>query len=67
MVGGDLYDYLLIERDRCLFFLIADVSGKGIPAALFMATTKEVVRDAVLRFGTALDLVLASSLPAPSS
>jgi serine phosphatase RsbU (regulator of sigma subunit)/CHASE2 domain-containing sensor protein len=61
MVGGDLYDYLLIDRDRCLFFLIADVSGKGIPAALFMATTKEVVRDAVLRFGTALDLVLAEA------
>jgi adenylate cyclase len=61
MVGGDLYDYLLVDRDRCLFFLIADVSGKGIPAALFMATTKEVVRDAVLRFGTALDLVLAEA------
>jgi adenylate cyclase len=61
MVGGDLYDYLLIDRDRCLFFLIADVSGKGIPAALFMATTKEVVRDAALRFGTALDLVLAEA------
>jgi adenylate cyclase len=61
MVGGDLYDYVLIDRDRCLFFLIADVSGTGIPAALFMATTKEVVRDAVLRFGTALDLVLAEA------
>jgi adenylate cyclase len=61
MVGGDLYDYLLVDRERCLFFLIADVSGKGIPAALFMATTKEVVRDAVLRFGTALDLVLAEA------
>jgi serine phosphatase RsbU (regulator of sigma subunit)/CHASE2 domain-containing sensor protein len=61
MVGGDLYDYLLVDRDRCLFFLIADVSGKGIPAALFMATTKEVVRDAVLRFGTALDLILAEA------
>jgi serine phosphatase RsbU (regulator of sigma subunit) len=61
MVGGDLYDYLLIDRDRRLFFLIADVSGKGIPAALFMATTKEVMRDAVLRLGPALDLVLAEA------
>jgi adenylate cyclase len=61
MIGGDLYDYLLIDRDRRLFFLIADVSGDGIPAALFMAATKEVVRDAVLRFGTALDRVLAEA------
>jgi serine phosphatase RsbU (regulator of sigma subunit)/CHASE2 domain-containing sensor protein len=61
MVGGDLYDYLLIDRDRRLFFFIADVSGKGIPAALFMATTKEVVRDAALRFGTALDLIVAEA------
>jgi serine phosphatase RsbU (regulator of sigma subunit)/CHASE2 domain-containing sensor protein len=59
MVGGDFYDYLLIDRDRRLFFLIADVSDKGIPAALFMAMTKEVVRDAVLRFGSALDCILA--------
>jgi adenylate cyclase len=61
MVGGDLYDYLLIDRDRRLFFLIADVSGKGIPAALFMAVTKEVVRDAVLTFGPALDRILAEA------
>jgi serine phosphatase RsbU (regulator of sigma subunit) len=57
MVGGDFYDYLLIGRR--LFFVIADVSDKGIPAALFMAMTKEIVHDAVLRFGSALDLVLA--------
>jgi adenylate cyclase len=61
MVGGDLYDYLLIDRERRLFFVIADVSGEGIPAALFMAMTKEVVRDAVSRFGTALDLILAEA------
>jgi serine phosphatase RsbU (regulator of sigma subunit) len=60
MVGGDLFDFLLIDRDR-LFFAIADVSGKGMPAALFMAMTKEVLRDAVLRHGTALDRVLAAA------
>jgi sigma-B regulation protein RsbU (phosphoserine phosphatase) len=38
-VGGDLYDYFLIDEDR-LFFLIGDVSDKGVPAALFMAVTK---------------------------
>lgn len=38
-VGGDLYDYFMID-DRHLFFLIADVSDKGVPAALFMAVSK---------------------------
>ena len=59
-VGGDLFDYLLIDANR-LFFIIGDVSGKGIPAALFMAMTKEVVRDAVQRHGAALDRVLAEA------
>jgi len=59
MVGGDLYDYLLIGGSSRLFFLIADVSGKGIPAALLMAVTKEVVRDAVLTFEPALDRILS--------
>ena len=36
-VGGDLYDFIL--RDGKLFFCIGDVSGKGVPAALVMATT----------------------------
>ena len=61
MVGGDLYDYLLIGGSSRLFFLIADVSGKGIPAALLMAVTKEIVRDAVLTFGPALDRILAEA------
>ena len=37
-VGGDLYDYFLIDDHR-LFFVVGDVSGKGVPAALFMAMT----------------------------
>ena len=37
-VGGDLYDYFI--RDNRLFFCIGDVSGKGVPAALFMSTTR---------------------------
>src|SRR5262249_46729738 len=61
IVGGDLYDYLLIDRDRRLFFVIADVSGKGAPAALLMAATKEVLREAVLKFGAALDGILAEA------
>ena len=61
MVGGDLYDYLLIGESSRLFFLIADVAGKGIAAALLMAVTKEVIRDAVLTFGPALDRILAEA------
>jgi serine phosphatase RsbU (regulator of sigma subunit) len=56
-VGGDLFVFLLVDRDR-LFFLIGDVSGKGIAAALFMAMTREVVHDAARRHGVALDRVL---------
>jgi sigma-B regulation protein RsbU (phosphoserine phosphatase) len=42
-VGGDLYDFFFIDGDR-LFFAIGDVSGKGVPAALFMAVTKTLLR-----------------------
>jgi sigma-B regulation protein RsbU (phosphoserine phosphatase) len=43
-VGGDLYDFYLID-DNHLCFLIGDVSDKGVPAALFMARTKAVVKS----------------------
>ncbi len=42
-VGGDLYDFFLLDDHR-LFFSIGDVSGKGVPAALFMAVTKTLVK-----------------------
>jgi sigma-B regulation protein RsbU (phosphoserine phosphatase) len=42
-VGGDLYDFFPTE-DGMLCFLIGDVSGKGMPAALFMARTKSLIR-----------------------
>ena len=42
-VGGDLYDYFLVN-DRHLFFMIGDVSDKGVPAALFMAVTKTLLK-----------------------
>lgn len=44
-VGGDLYDYFMLS-DRALCFVIGDVSGKGVPAALFMAITRTLVRSA---------------------
>lgn len=59
-VGGDLFDFQLIGRNQ-IFFMIGDVSGKGIPAALFMAMTKEVIRDATARHGAAPDRVLAEA------
>ena len=43
-VGGDFYDFYLLDENR-LAFLVADVSGKGIPAAMFMMTAKTVLRD----------------------
>uniref|UniRef100_I2Q4I2 HAMP domain-containing protein,cache domain-containing protein n=1 Tax=Desulfovibrio sp. U5L TaxID=596152 RepID=I2Q4I2_9BACT len=42
-VGGDLYDFFLLGPDK-LLFLVGDVSGKGVPAALFMAVTKTLVK-----------------------
>ena len=42
-VGGDFYDYFLIN-DRKLGFAVGDVSGKGVPAALFMSVSRTVLR-----------------------
>lgn len=56
-VGGDLYDFFLLE-DRRLFFLIADVAGKGIPAALFMALTKALYKSVVLRRRAAIGEIM---------
>jgi adenylate cyclase len=49
-VGGDFYDCFLIDPRR-LFFVVADVSGKGLPAALFMASVKSHLKSAALRGG----------------
>ena len=43
-VGGDFYDFFFIDDDR-FAVVVADVSGKGIPAALFMATTKTMIKN----------------------
>jgi len=41
-VGGDLYDFFV--QDEKLYFCVGDVSGKGIPASLFMAVTRNLFR-----------------------
>lgn len=43
-VGGDFYDFYFVNEDT-LVFLIADVSGKGIPAAMFMMTAKTLLKS----------------------
>lgn len=44
-VGGDFYDFFIIDDDH-LGFVIADVSGKGVPAALFMMISKTLLKSA---------------------
>ena len=44
-VGGDFYDFYFIGQDRVLF-LVADVSGKGVPAAMFMMRAKTLLKSA---------------------
>ncbi|MCL2277750.1 MAG: SpoIIE family protein phosphatase [Treponema sp.] len=44
IVGGDFYDFFLVNNDN-LVFLIADVSGKGVPAALFMVIAKTLIKN----------------------
>ena len=43
-VGGDFYDFYKLN-DTTAAFLVADVSGKGIPAAMFMMTAKTIIKD----------------------
>ena len=44
MVGGDYYDFIKVDEDRC-GVVIADVSGKGVPASLLMAMARSVLRS----------------------
>lgn len=47
-VGGDLYDFFLLGDDK-IGFVIGDVSGKGVPAAIFMAISKTLIRATALK------------------
>jgi phosphoserine phosphatase RsbU/P len=50
-VGGDLYDFFFLDDDH-LCFAVGDVSGKGVPASLFMAVTKTLFRATASIGGT---------------
>ena len=43
-VGGDFYDFFFIDQEHFLF-VVGDVSGKGVPASLFMAVTRTLIRS----------------------
>jgi adenylate cyclase len=49
-VGGDLYDCFMLDEHRA-FLLLGDVCGKGVPASLFMATSKTLCKSVALRDG----------------
>ena len=46
-VGGDFYDFYPVSGGR-IIFLVADVSGKGIPGALFMMETKNIIKSSLM-------------------
>ncbi len=56
-VGGDLYDFFQLDDER-IFAVVGDVSGKGVPAALFMAVTQTLIK-ATARQGLALDELMS--------
>ena len=59
-VGGDFYDFCPLDENR-VFFCIGDVSGKGIPAALFMAIVKTLIRVEAKRLLSPVDIILAAN------
>lgn len=55
-VGGDFYDFFFVDRKR-LCLVIADVSGKGIPAAMFMMRSNTAIRSLVLSGSTPSEIL----------
>ena len=59
-VGGDFYDFFFTD-DKHLALVIADVSGKGIPAALFMANAKQTIQSCVRDYHDLAKAVFAAN------
>lgn len=59
-IGGDFYDFFHIDDDH-IAFVIGDVCGKGIPAALFMAVSRTIVRSKGVECGTAGECLTESN------
>lgn len=55
-VGGDFYDFFLIDDDK-LAMVMADVSGKGVPAALFMMVTKILINERAMMGGSPAEVL----------
>jgi sigma-B regulation protein RsbU (phosphoserine phosphatase) len=55
-VGGDFYDYFLIDDDH-IALVMADVSGKGVPAALFMVIAKTLIKNRAQMGGTPSEIL----------
>ena len=58
-VGGDFYDFFPLTNNR-LFFLIADVSGKGVPAAMFMMRAEALIKSLVQTDEMSLEQIVAA-------
>ena len=56
-IGGDLYDFFKIDADR-LYLAVGDVSGKGVPASLFMALGKSLCKSCALRGETDIGAIV---------
>ena len=59
-VGGDFYDFFRIDDDH-IGFVIADVSGKGVPAAIFMAVSRTLIRATGIRGAGAAECMTYSN------
>ena len=55
-VGGDFYDFFMVDDDH-VALVVADVSGKGVPASLFMAISKSLIKSRTLLGGGPSDIL----------